>query len=104
MRKKRPWRYAPYALHGARRCGGIAPQTTPTAGLSMQTQAFWKGSVPAGLYIKTAAEGKKDRGRKRVGYHRTEFTCGDGRQIASPQSSRQAHRDRRILQSAQKHR
>jgi hypothetical protein len=33
-----------------------------------------KGKGPAGLYIKKAAEGKKDRGRKRVGYHRSEFT------------------------------
>jgi hypothetical protein len=70
----------------------------------VEVSASILGKGPAGLYIKKAAEGKKDRGRERVGYHRTEFTCGDGRQIASPQSSRQAHRDRRILQSAQKHR
>jgi hypothetical protein len=65
-----------------------------------------EGKGPAGLYIEKAAEGKKDRGaggRERVGYLRTEVTCGEERQIASPQSSRQAHRDRRILQSAQKH-
>jgi hypothetical protein len=67
-------------------------------------QAFWKEKIPQVCILKKAAEGKKDRGtgltsrgRERVGYLRTEFTCGEERQIASPQSSRQAHRGRRIL-------
>ena len=81
-----------------------APTGNNSDGGPGEVSAILEGKGPAGLYIKKAAQGKKDRGWKRVGYHRTEFTCGDGRQIASPRCSRQAHRNRRILQSAQKHR
>jgi hypothetical protein len=44
-------------------------------GGSVEVSAILEGKGPAGLYIKQAAEGKKDRGRKRVGYHRSEYTC-----------------------------
>lgn len=39
---------------------GLAPETTPTA-VEVSTSML-EGKGPAGLYIKKAAEGKKDRG------------------------------------------
>jgi hypothetical protein len=42
-------------------------------GLVEVNTSILEGKGPAGLYIKKAAEGKKDRGRERVGYLRTEF-------------------------------
>jgi hypothetical protein len=62
-----------------------------------------EGKGPAGLCIKKA-EGKKGSGggNELVISEPNPLAVMSAR-IASPQSSRQAHRDRWILQSAQKH-